>query len=295
MNVDHFFTIGTVHQALSRPCEDYALSDALPNGMLFGVVTDGCGGANAHTDVGARALAWAFKQALVSENAAAGEQFGAGFHASLLKTFRQYQYPGTSGDYMATLVGFAGTDDDVAVYVQGDGALAISYADGTLRLVEFVWRANKPFYLNYYLYPNALTQFEDECAAATVPPFRRVTTVKAPGSEAVPAPTVESFTFQEAQDTRVMRFKPREEGIVSMAVVTDGIAQWGSQASIAAAEECLAFKNSQGDFVKRRMRRALKTTQGAGHLPQDDIGIAAAWFGHAAPAPAAQPENKEQS
>ena len=59
LTADHYFTIGTTHARAGEPCEDYALSGTLKDGRVYGIVTDGCSGANARTDLGARVLALA--------------------------------------------------------------------------------------------------------------------------------------------------------------------------------------------------------------------------------------------
>jgi hypothetical protein len=277
MNVDHYFTIGTDHQTQGRPCEDYALSGQLPGGAVFGVVADGCSGANAHTDVGARALAWAFNRA--ATDAAYRDTdvlFGAEFHDSFVEAFRKLCYTENPKDTLATVVGFIATPGQAAVYLQGDGALALRFADGSTRFLEFNWANNMPYYLGYQLRPYLNDAYVQQIAAEAGPhPFTQTTTLV----PATAAPVREDFTVQKACAGYVLRFNPRAEGIVAMAVMTDGVAQVGTLPACEVAHDFTAFKNTQGEFLKRRLMKALKDFKKEGAVPRDDVGIAAVWFG----------------
>lgn len=296
MNVDHYFTIGTDHQAQGRPCEDYALSGQLPGGALFGVVADGCSGANANTDVGARALAWAFKR--TATDAAyrdSGVLFGEDFHEELAQSFRKHCFTDSPKDTLATVVGFIATPDQAAVYLQGDGALALRYADGSMRFIEFNWANNMPYYLGYQLRPDLVDRYKQQMAAEAGPhPFTQTTVhvpcAFAPMLERLPAaPVREEFTLEQAQSNFVLRFNPRAEGIVALAVMTDGVTQVGALPGADVAPAFTAFKNTQGEFLKRRLMKALKDFKKDGAVPRDDVGIAAVWFGTVA-ASATSPE-----
>jgi hypothetical protein len=291
MNVDHYFTIGTDHQAQGRPCEDYALSGTLPGGAVFGVVADGCSGANANTDIGARALAWAFKRTATDaayQNPAV--LFGHFFHGELVEAFARHSYTGSPDDTLATVVGFIATPDQAAVYLQGDGALALRYADGSTRFIEFNWANNKPYYMGYQLRPHLADRYEQEVTAeAGAHPFTQ-TTLHAPSpsatlTERLPdEPVREEFTLLQVKAGHVLRFNPRAEGIVAMAVMTDGVTQVGALPALQVAQAFTAFKNSQGEFLKRRLIKALKDFKREDAVPRDDVGVAAVWFG-SPPAP----------
>lgn len=288
MNVDHFITIGSAHNAQGKPCEDYALSGTLPAGAVFGVVADGCSGANANTDVGARAISWAFRQVLEHRMAEPGEWFANGFGGELERAFASLQFPAAAReDYLATVVGFAATPEKASVFVHGDGAVAIRFADGRIRLVEFNWWDNTPFYLNYQLHRDLMDRFEGhlsrhyvEQGGDDVGPFGvRTTTYRTgeTGLEVIES-THERFTMDALYNGHVINFRPAEEGIDAIAVLTDGVEQFGETPAAEVAKEFVAFKNHQGEFVKRRLLRALKDFRKDGLNPRDDVGIAAVWF-----------------
>lgn len=281
MNVDHFITIGSSHNAQGKPCEDYALSGKLSSGAVFGVVSDGCSGANANTDVGSRALSWAFQQVLEHRTAQVGEWFADGFTNELKRVFGNLQYPTSArSDYLATVVGFAATPEQASIFVHGDGAVAFRFADGSMRLIEFNWWDNTPFYLNYQLHHDLLDQFVKPYESGLIEPFGMRTTTFRPTADGVEVldSVHERFSMDELFDGYVLSVRPTDDGIVAIAVLTDGVEQVGAKPVLEVAAEFLAYKNHEGEFVKRRMLRALKDFRKDGLNPRDDVGIAAVWF-----------------
>jgi hypothetical protein len=280
MNLDHFFTIGSAHHVQGTPCEDYALSGMLPSGVAFGVVADGCSGAQANTDVGARAIAWAFKKALTEREAEPSHWFDVGFTERLKAAFVGHQFAGAREDYLATVVGFAATPDYASVYVHGDGAVALRYADGRMELIEFNWWDNMPFYLNYQAHTEWLDRFLVPYQDGVIEPFgvrRTLFKVGEQGLEVLQS-LHERFSVDQMMNGHVLQFRPAAEGIVAMAVLTDGIEQVGEKPAIEVARDWLGYKNFQGEFVKRRMLKSLKEFRKDGLIPRDDVGIATVWF-----------------
>jgi hypothetical protein len=286
MDADHFFTIGSSHAAQGTPCEDYALSGTILPGFVrddfsYGVVADGCSGANANTDIGARAISWAFKHALEEKDTAPGEWFSGDFNERLLAAFAKNRYSLSEGDGMATVIGFAATPSNASVYVHGDGAVAVRYADGRICLTEFNWWNNTPWYLNYRLHLPLLDMFMEPFEDGVIEPFvqRTVTFQETASGLEVLHQEVQRFTLDQVFCGHVLNFKPAEEGIVALAVFSDGVEQLLNLELMPAVKEFMAFKNHKGDFVKRRLIKALKAFQKDHHVPRDDLGMACVWFG----------------
>lgn len=274
MNFDHFFTVGAQHLRQGTPCEDYSLSGAIePEKRGFGVVCDGCSGARANTDVGARALAWSFQSA-VSASSFSGE-FNTSFVEQLRTRFQAAQFTDVFEDYLATLVGFYATESVIRLLVWGDGAVIYKQRDGWYVLKEFNWAQSMPFYLAYTLKPDVLAQFLEQSAAASSTPFTCSTTVfrMEEGRAAVLEKSVQCHPATELLNGFVVELND-VSNIESLAVVSDGIAQVGGQSPLAVAYEVLQLKTTQGDYLKRRMIRALKTWTKDGDLPTDDIAVA---------------------
>jgi len=278
MHADHYFTIGTDHISGGTPCEDYALSGTLASGAVFGVVADGCSGANAHTDVGARAISWAFKRMLEDSQAAPGQWFGQDFPALFPAVFHQHQYAGAPEDYLATVVGVVGTPDAASVYVHGDGAVVVRYADGTLRLIQFSWWENTPFYLNYKLHPEVLDRFMRPFADGVIEPFTQTTTTHKPDEVDASPAELQRFAMSDMYGGHILQFRPADEGIVAISVLTDGIEKVGALSPMVVAKELMAFKNFEGSFVKRRVMKALKDFRKLDQVPRDDLSVATILF-----------------
>lgn len=280
MHADSFFSIGSAHGSQGRPCEDYALSGELPSGMCFGVVADGCSGVNAHTDVGARAVAWAYLFSL--QDLTPGENmFPEDYFPKLVETLRSYVFTGKATDYLATVMGFVGDSSNLSVLAHGDGAVAVRYSDGRMALIELEWRRSMPFYLAYNLSASALNEFLSLYQDSEAKPFTKRTTVFVPtdAGPQVLSTALEEFPVSDVLQGHVMKLRPTAEGIDCLAVLSDGYAQIGIKSGPEVAQELLNYKSYQGAFVKRRMLRALKSYQAEGAGPRDDIGIAAVWFG----------------
>ena len=280
MNADHFFTIGKPHLTQGVPCEDFALSGLLHPALAFGVVADGCSGAHANTDVGARALAYAFRSTLEARQDAGGDWFDAAFTADLQSRFAANQYTGSAADYLATIASIAATPARAAAYVFGDGALAIRYRDGRRTLIEFEWWENTPFYLQYRLATAQLDQFLAPYRDGVIEPLllRTTTFQEKDGVLELLEESTSRMTADAAFDGCIVSLNPRDEGIEALAVLSDGISRLQSIPAREAVREFLAFKNHEGSFVKRRMLKALAKFAQQGAVPQDDLAMACIWF-----------------
>jgi hypothetical protein len=281
MNVDHYFTIGSSHLSQGRPCEDYALSGALFQGQaVFGVVADGCSGVYANTDVGARAMAWAFKSCVEADARAFDGALRDDFRQRLQARFHQYQYTGEPDDYYATAVGFIATPDRATVWVHGDGAMVLRYADGMHELRTFTWANSTPFYLNYHTQAQLLNEFFLAHPATAPNPFvvKSVRFSVDGGTPVVLSTEEQSYSTAETLQGMTFELSPRVDKIVSISVLTDGVEQVGALSALDAVSPMVAFKNFQGEFVTRRMLKALKELAKVDAVPRDDVGIATVWF-----------------
>lgn len=288
MHADHFFSIGSNHQSQGSPCEDYALSGVTASGRVFAVVADGCSGASepdangnsvhANTDIGARAITWAFKKSLDMFSDAESAQFNHHFYQALLGNFSRYRYDDGIADYLATVVGIVASPTDAAIFIQGDGAVALKYFDGSIKLIELSWWNNMPYYLAYQLNMTQNDMFERTYQDGIIEPFCKKTTFWNKDYLGVQT-TIERFSMGDAAKGCTLRFNPLVENIQAIAVLTDGIEQVGELPTNQVVQELLSFKKSvKGSFVKRRMMRALQSFAKQGAIPKDDISMAAVWF-----------------
>lgn len=280
MVVDHFFTIGQRHAREGSPCGDYAWSALLRDGSAAGAIADGCSGANANTDIGARALVHAFFQALPAE-APAGGWFGKPFLANLRRAFRANRITLDSCDYLATLVGFVASPARVSAFMFGDGAVLLRRRDRQAVLVEIEWRDNAPCYLAYVENDERRDRF-----FASLPPTpirRKETRLALPGGVdsgvALLGSTNVDLDFAALENGLVLDFDVEAEQLDCVAVLSDGISSFAARQGYEVAGEFLDFRCARGSFVKRRLLRALAGLDREGHRPSDDLAMAAVWLG----------------
>lgn len=135
LRVDHYFSIGRSHARAGEPCEDYALSGTLRDDRVYGIVTDGCSGANARTDLGARVLALAMEAELQSTTSL--EDCFTPESIQRIRT-RLLSMPlgGRPQDYLASIVAFCATSTTAKVFMTGDGAFATRQTDGAIQITE---------------------------------------------------------------------------------------------------------------------------------------------------------------
>jgi sulfur relay (sulfurtransferase) DsrF/TusC family protein len=265
LTADHYFTIGSSHARAGEPCQDYALSGSLKDGRVYGIVTDGCSGANARTDLGARVLALAMETQLQNTTSLA-DCFTPASIQRIRSHLRSMPLGGTPQDYLASIVAFCATSTSAKLFMAGDGAYATHHTDGSVHITEATWPNNAPYYLGYCLQPTVAAQFGATAANSAL--------------------NVQLSTHTTHADTRIEEVPAQDflQGwtteidltlITALAICSDGIGQISALDALDAATACLAFKNYAGSFVKRRAMKALAQWEKNGHIPQDDFSIAA--------------------
>ena len=282
MNADHFFATGHPHLVRGTPCEDYALSGAFDTDTVYGAVSDGCSGMFAHTDVGARALCFAFQKALRPRFKEPVQAFGPEFFSALKTGFQANHISTDRQDYFATLVGFVANPRDAAVYLFGDGAYVLRYADGRYKVVWLEWDGNAPFYLNYCLHEDLYREYVGEIQKGVDDPaherFIVFREARDGGLKVMESGSIR-HDFNRLEQGYVERFRPADEGLEALAVLTDGLFKIGQVPTPEVARELLAFEDHRGGFVKRRLTVALEAFAQKGSVLRDDLGIACVWFG----------------
>ncbi len=265
LHVDHYFCIGSMHQRAGEPCQDYALSGTLADGRVYGIASDGCSGARARTDLGARVLALAVEQAL-HDTAQLSECFAPAFVQRLEQHLLTMPLGGTVQDYLASVVVFCADAYTAKVLMAGDGAVALRRSDGTVEVWDASWPDNAPYYLGYCLQPGVQALFaEREATTKPSVEWRSQASDGTASSRAIP-----TQVFRQGWVTEWPL-----AGLNALMVGSDGMDQIGSVALLDAATTCLAFKNHAGSFTKRRAIKALQHWHGQGHVAQDDISMAA--------------------
>ena len=266
LSADHYFTIGSTHARSGEPCQDYALSGTLEDTRVYGIVTDGCSGANARTDLGARVLALAM-EAELQHTTSLDDCFTPASIHRIRSRLQSMPLGGTAQDYLASIVAFCATSTAAKLFMAGDGAYATRRTDGTVHITEASWPDNAPYYLGYCLQPAVAAQFNTSAAKGALSVQLSTHTT---GADTSTTQNIPAQAFLQGWTTEIAL-----GDISALAIYSDGMGQISKLESLDAATACLAFKNFEGSFVKRRAMKALALWEKNGHIPQDDFSIAA--------------------
>ena len=290
MHADHYFCIGQPHVRMGGPCEDYAHSWQ-ENDFSVVAVSDGCGGAFADTDIGARIVTHTFmEQARGLDPCVPEAWLNNAFRQKVCEQVVARAFTPRAEDLYATLVGMVATPSVAKVLVMGDGAIAVRHADGRLHLIEAEWTGNAPCYPAYTAHAARLDAFlADMPADEKTSAFRlNHTTARSAGASGqyeVTDEWSEAFPAETAVQGTVLSFDPIADGIEGIALLSDGFSRMGGVSEglfhpLHIAGRFMAFKNFRGGFVKRRMIAEMQALARQGHLPGDDTAIACVWFGN---------------
>lgn len=281
-HTDHYFHIGSAHYGSGKPCQDYSLSGA--NELIAcAIVSDGCS-TGRHTDVGSRVLTLSTLQAIRDHAKASG---GALDTAIVSITSRQQQILSTARlmlgleriDMLATCAYVYLTGQGGFTHVQGDGVVGFKYRDGHIRMVRYEWAQNTPFYPSYG--DGDLDKFigthGGNLDALRLSGFSVIRNVDGIYTEE----NSKEFTLREGLEGIVIHI-PRDEleQIDFVTTFSDGVTQIDGVDWKDAVSAFLSFKNTAGDFAKRRMIRGIKDMQQIGRGPIDDISYAVVRIEH---------------
>lgn len=274
ISTDHAFHIGSQHLRGGMPCQDFALSEASQN-IAYAIVSDGCS-SGGMTDVGARIV--------TLNTATAMRRIGRSefFHldtlvAELDATAAENLWLGND-DLLATCC-YVHTHpdcDEVTMRIVGDGVMATTDLDGDLVMIRIEWAGNMPVYRAYRT--DGYCRFIAAHGGDTSQPrAERIwhTRTDLERDDGVIPITLGEGMWGVSHCTRTKFFR-------SAAVFSDGVTQVDGMDWRDVVAELMAFKSTEGDFVKRRMNRFLKDCLKHGKGPIDDISMACIHIDHEA-------------
>jgi len=262
LNTDIFLKIGDQHKI----CEDYIVQGDVP--VPFIILSDGCS-TSENTEMGARILCHLAKQFLmyrgIDFNAISYHKMGNWIIHNAELVARQLGLKISC--LTATLIISYVLDDVVYVYMYGDGAVAVQRNNDEINIHSVSFTNNAPYYLSYLI---------DE--------YRDQTYYEAKNSKILCRTYGDGSKISDeiAYDAKVVH----QYGLnrcKNIFICSDGIESFIKKdprnREILNPQEILpdlmAFKNLKGEFLKRRMKRALTEleNQGIGHF--DDLSIGA--------------------
>lgn len=275
---DHYFHIGSRHLTSGKPCQDYAISSVY-NDAALAIISDGCS-TGGHTDIGSRILAlsaatairehWAINRDALGKSVPqevmlrqkivlAGTRQALGLHPHDMLATCVYAYISPSGGF---------------VHIQGDGVVALKYRNGRIDMFNFEWENNMPYYPAYS--ENGLTDFVkahgDNLNALRLSESKCLTGADGNFFES----GIKNYTLSEGIRGITINI-PKDlllKELEFIAVFSDGVTQVDQVNWEDAVVRFMAFKNTTGEFAKRRMIRGIKDVQKIGKGPIDDISYA---------------------
>lgn len=265
MNIDSYYEIGAGHIY----CQDYAYT-AESKSFLTAIVCDGCSGSR-DSDIGARF--WAHRFLEIIEDA---PSIKTGFQEYVVKALTDHKNLKHSLEsYDATLVAvvYDKFEDTAYSFIFGDGKLIYRGKESHF-LVEVIFKNNAPYYLTYHgsveraaMYEQSFGHDFGEVWSSSISAFGQV-------------------NYPEASKKQVKFYTETypnfsKSGWKSISVATDGIDTFHRRddANVIMPKhevinQLLAYKNTNGKFVERRMLAIKKYCEKNGWHHFDDIAIA---------------------
>ena len=264
INTDSFFRIGKTH----RVCEDYALHGTSP--VPYVIVSDGCSSSN-HVDVGARILAHSakviLKHAFDSNRVDLLKYSDTSFYKWLGDEVKwsgrdavsRIGIPLACLDATLIVAFYFEQTNEIIVCMYGDGCVVFKSKETGLGYVTVDFKGNAPYYLSYWLDDNRNESYKNFVGkdALTLTDY---------------VGGVENKTEYDFDHYSMFRFLASEYDFIGIA--SDGIGTF-SLPIIDVVKEFTAFKNTTGEFVRRRMGKAIQTynRNGIDHMDDASFGV----------------------
>lgn len=270
--VDDVYSIGTGHSV----CEDYSYSGMFSNGCPYVVISDGCS-ASANTDIGARLLTHAMMSVFsladledyTQDTRLISDAMLMRIYNKVSNVIQLLSLDVTSLDAtirMATIV-----KDKLFLIHFGDGYTIIRNQT-TGEIVKNIYTyfdSNAPFYFPYYVRDDFKKKYIDLFASSNIECNGKTLNVL-------------DYVDNINNFYTVIDLKDLADGEYSVSVMSDGIDTfYGSGTKIDSSEiinSILSFKNTTGEFVKRKVRKYLLQNVKNGIKYFDDISVASLIF-----------------
>jgi len=240
---DSYFTIGDLHIRSGKPCQDYSIARVMED-RAIAIVSDGCSSGGL-VDVGARILAHAMLSSYIEHQA-------VNIVVDTLRKMMRLEWE----DMLATLVYVYIEPSCSRLVFFGDGSAVINYVDHT-ELILVKYESGAPYYYSYKLSNNYDDYLTMQCQ-------KKISVMTCIDSNL----TMKEITPEEASSGIFIEL---EDNLVSVTIFSDGISSFTNVDWMEACEELTYFKNMTGEYLKRRMARAIQDYNKQGIKMMDDI------------------------
>ena len=241
MKIDTFLTQGDSHYI----CEDYIVSDESKI-----VLSDGCS-SSIDTDVGARILCRTFLEGFTPK------YFSAFMNDLYTRYFTLISGKRNGANSLDATVGFVTEEGLVTFY--GDGVIFWKTKDGEVGFTEIEYPSGAPFYLSYFLSEDREYEYKKA--------FGNTKFIK--HSSGFTSVVSDGGGYTCSFDISEMEL---------IGIASDGLTSFLNTPSEERAlgeiiNEICDFKSYNGEFLKRRMGKILKTYRKKGITHYDDLSI----------------------
>lgn len=294
-NADSYFHIGKAHLVNGKPCQDFTIASSGEE-IAYAIVADGCS-SGGQTDLGARIIALATKKivedgVLVMGMPNTAKVVGGGMAvggsmicsvADLAINIDRVRYAKMRSagellgldhsDLLATCAYVLVTPHGALMNVAGDGVVAIKMSDGTIVATKFDWANNMPFYPAYAAdeHRSFIAAHGGDRSAQVLHSENWIIMADGTMEERGSA----HHSLSEGIAGMATGLSPQDlSEIEFIAVFSDGVCQIDGVDWREAVRSLLAFKNTTGEFAKRRMIRFIKDAEKIGRGPLDDLSYA---------------------
>jgi hypothetical protein len=281
INTDSYYEIGAGHVY----CQDYADSGKFgtsDNLFHYAIVCDGCSGSkdvsgNNYTDIGARLLARKFPKIikeLIAMKAFSAEMIARNIKDSIVAFAFNLGLDISAFDATIVAIVYDQGRDELHTFVWGDGKVFIKYKEGdTGYLTDITYAKNAPFYLAHQI--NAERELRYEGLFGIQYADVQGYVVKGDGLVELPE------TAKHFQKVVTETYKDVSKSLAFASVFTDGIDTYHKTGDTNILmprhnvfNQLTQYKNTHGEFVKRRMQMVKKFCEKEGWKHFDDISVA---------------------
>ncbi len=262
ISVDHFSKMGSSHKI----CEDYIISENNYIPVPYVILSDGCSSSQ-NTDIGARILTHLTKQYLLSQSSFFNLNSQDMSNWIIYNAENIVKTMGLNKSCLdATLIISYIVNDDVYVYMYGDGFLITIDLNNEIRFSKISYKNSAPYYLSYQInsYRNELYKKSN--------PKKRLTN------------KYTCYTWLPYENPFLKKLKC--EDFKGIFIASDGLDSFinkdGEKQNIEKImKEITSFKNTNGEFIKRRMgskKGVINNLKEKEFTHYDDISIGGFFF-----------------
>lgn len=276
INTDSIFLIGNSHKV----CEDYALTGCTTSGLHYAIISDGCS-SSSNTDIGSRILARTTEHYLrlmlkTPDAININNMYEMIGRLTIISAYGivKHQLHLEPEALDATLIIAFQLEKNIITFTYGDGVILFKTIDNKIGYEVIEYSENAPYYLSYWNDKGRASSYRNMIRSNSISntiPFINLNPgndikidIKFPHNE-------EEETFFKKYDEKLIKIFNIDH-IKDVVISTDGILSSNLERNI--LTEVLSYKNTNGAFLQRRIKRILLDNEKIGYKFYDDLGLA---------------------